>query len=369
MITTNDKDKIIRIFSALRKRGVNLGLRDLLTGLRLLEPEWRKQTGELGLLDDLCLLWCYSSEQIRLFENIIKELEELEEEEARSKTSTEDFQPEVNPPKLDDQESTPVTTKPGRRPTPEHASESSTRDKSATGSDPGAAAVPFSTPVHSGKRRDMSIRRKLTALEMCYAWQKFSLCKTDGSLRDIDIEKTIGQVARTGFFAGPVLRRSRQNNANLIMFIDRRGSMSPFHPILNELVSTAESAPEIRHLKVFYFHDVIKNFVYNDPLLNKHCPIDSVFEEIPNGLQILIVSDAGAARGELDASRMVATKGMLDKLREHSSQIAWLNPMPESRWKGTTAQVVGVLAKMFPLDQNGMSRAIKFILQDHAGRA
>ena len=366
MSSTNDKDRVIRIFSELRKRGMDLGLKDLLTGLRLLEPEWRQQSGQWGLEADLCLLWCYSAEQERLFERVLKE---LEEEEARSKKLEENLSPGARPAGSSDRKLTGAAIKSDRITSPEQMKDSSRSDKSEADSGTvAAAAVPFSAPMHSGKRRDLSIRRKVTALEMSYAWQKFSLCQTDGSSRKIDIEKTIGLVARTGFYTVPAMRRSRQNNANLIMFIDRRGSMSPFHPILNDLVTTAECAPEIRSLKVFYFHDVIKSFVYTDPLLNKHCPIDMVFEDCPKGLQILIVSDAGAARGHLDANRMVATKQMLDKFISHSSQIAWLNPMPESRWRGTTAQVVGALVKMFPLDLNGITRAIKYMLQGYSGR-
>ena len=67
---------------------------------------------------------------------------------------------------------------------------------------------------------------------------------------------------------------------------------------------------------------------------------------------ILIVSDAGAARGYLNEDRIQQTYTLLHRLRKH--RIAWLNPLPRERWKNTSADIISDFVHMFETgDDNG----------------
>ncbi|MCC5613002.1 isochorismatase family protein [Nostoc sp. CHAB 5834] len=52
---------------------------------------------------------------------------------------------------------------------------------------------------------------------------------------------------------------------------------------------------------------------------------------------VLIISDAGAARGNFDQERVDNTKAWIEQLQQSVRYYAWLNPMPSECWRQTTA--------------------------------
>jgi uncharacterized protein with von Willebrand factor type A (vWA) domain len=73
---------------------------------------------------------------------------------------------------------------------------------------------------------------------------------------------------------------------------------------------------------------------------------------------VLIVSDAGAARGGRDQARFRATARLLVGIKQRTAHLAWLNPVPRARWPGTTAQLIGAIVPMHPMDEDGFGNAI-----------
>jgi uncharacterized protein with von Willebrand factor type A (vWA) domain len=45
-------------------------------------------------------------------------------------------------------------------------------------------------------------------------------------------------------------------------------------------------------------------------------------------------------------------------MRRRSTLIAWLNPMPQSRWQGSSAEILAYLVPMFAMDRLGFGDAI-----------
>jgi uncharacterized protein with von Willebrand factor type A (vWA) domain len=58
------------------------------------------------------------------------------------------------------------------------------------------------------------------------------------------------------------------------------------------------------------------------------------------GAGLLMVSDAGSARGYLNRRRALQTADFLAEARRFFPAIVWLNPMPRARWAGTTAALI-----------------------------
>ena len=73
---------------------------------------------------------------------------------------------------------------------------------------------------------------------------------------------------------------------------------------------------------------------------------------------MFIFSDAGAARGGYSEERYELTKEFLAQLKQRLRYIAWLNPMPRSRWLGTTAGEIARLVPMFEVSRLGLQDAI-----------
>ena len=77
--------------------------------------------------------------------------------------------------------------------------------------------------------------------------------------------------------------------------------------------------------------------------------------------ELLIFSDAGAARGNLSLERAHATAAFLNILKRHVSSVAWLNPMPPHRWWGTTAELTAHQVSMFETTGRGFMAMINHL--------
>jgi hypothetical protein len=76
---------------------------------------------------------------------------------------------------------------------------------------------------------------------------------------------------------------------------------------------------------------------------------------------VLIISDAGAARGHRTQERIRAITRFLFQLKRYTSLIAWLNPMPEERWLGSSAEVIAQMVPMYQMDNIGLSNAVDIV--------
>lgn len=354
MISTDNREFLIRVFLQLRQRDVELGVSDLLAGLRLLAGDW--PFADLAdLQQDVRRLWCYAWEHEHLFNEVWREEEQRE--------------PAAEPPAIEPPPAPPSADS-GLRP-----QEASTLPRTPS-SQPAAAppsetlvsTLPVRTPNFSGGRAQLNIRWPLTTRAMAYGWQYLRRMRPDGPLKEIDFDATLDRIARDGSLIAPVYRRTLRHHARLLLLIDRRGSMAPFHSLTNDLLATARQATTIEWVEARYFHDVITGTLYTDPLLNDPLTLDEAMAGCSPDTSVLVVSDAGAARGHLDSDRVLATVKMIADLRRHSPLLAWLNPMPTERWLRTSAQVIQHLLPMFSLDQDGLTDAVKAVRGQHSKR-
>ncbi len=352
MNTADHREFLIRVFLKLRQRDVELGVSDLLAGLRLLDGDWPFD-GLEELRLDVQRLWCYAWERKHVFQEVWQEEEQTE--------SVEDA-PGIAPP--------PPAQLPDSGLRPQEAASlprtAPTESVAAPPSESLLSTLPVRAPNVSGSRAELSIRWPLTTRAMAYGWQYLRRMRPDGPLKELDFDATVNRLAREGRFIAPVLRRTMRHHARLLLLIDRRGSMTPFHSLTNDLLATARQAPTIEWLGACYFHDVVTGTLYADPLLNDPLTLDEALSGCGPDTSVLIVSDAGAARGHLDSDRVLATVEMIGALRQHSTRLAWLNPMPRERWLRTSAQVIQHLLPMFPLDQDGLTDAIKSVRRNHS---
>jgi uncharacterized protein with von Willebrand factor type A (vWA) domain len=215
---------------------------------------------------------------------------------------------------------------------------------------------------------EMNANWPLSRRAMAYGWQYLRRSRADGPATLMDLEATIEKTARQGFFVAPVFRRQMRNHAHLILLVDRFGSMTPFHALSRDLVETVRKMSTLERVEVYYFHNHMADSLCKDAHLNEPEPLDRALANCQPDTSLLIVSDAGAARGHLSVDRVRATGEMLLRLRQQTSLLAWLNPMPRPRWLGASAQLIARLIPMFHLDQTGLTDAVK-IVRGQTGRS
>jgi hypothetical protein len=54
-------------------------------------------------------------------------------------------------------------------------------------------------------------------------------------------------------------------------------------------------------------------------------------------------------------------------IKQCTALLAWLNPVPARRWPGTTAQLIGAIVRMYPMDEDGFSNAVDVLRGQVAG--
>jgi uncharacterized protein with von Willebrand factor type A (vWA) domain len=193
---------------------------------------------------------------------------------------------------------------------------------------------------------------------MVYNWRYLRRPLPDGPADLLDVDATVYRAAQNGFYLAPVYRRRLRNHAHLLLLVDQGGSMTPLHRFTRDLVESAQHESDLEAAEVFYFHNVPGESYYLNPRLTERLSAPQVLEMCDENTGILIVSDAGAARGQLHLPRVQATARFLAALKAYTPHIAWLNPMPRRRWADSSAQFIEGLVSMFPMDPDGMSAAI-----------
>lgn len=180
-----------------------------------------------------------------------------------------------------------------------------------------------------------------------------------GNLTEVDIDATVDKIGEDGFLITPVMIPRRINRAEVLLLVDVSNSMIPFFLVSQLLVSNLQGS-KLGKAEVYYFRNCPGEYFFYHP----QRPGGKLTSEVLAKLHqqrtvVLIISDAGAARGGVNYDRIKLTENFLDELYGCVRQVAWLNPVPENRWRGTSAQGISQLVKMYELDNSGLVAAVR----------
>jgi uncharacterized protein len=201
----------------------------------------------------------------------------------------------------------------------------------------------------------------VTRRQMKQSWRYLRRMAREGPPVELDVEITIDEFARKGMLLEPRLVPLRINCAELLLLIDHGGSMVPFHVLSHRLVETALRGGRLGRVDIYYFHNCPVEYLYCDPDQQEYERIDDILKRLSERTGILILSDAGAARGGLSQERVDVTEHLLQQFEQRLRYIAWLNPMPRSRWPGTSAGKIMRSIPMFDLSRRGFDDAISVL--------
>jgi hypothetical protein len=198
----------------------------------------------------------------------------------------------------------------------------------------------------------------VTRRQMKQSWRYLRRPVREGIPTELDIEATVNQIGQQGVLLEPVLVPRRVNRTELLLLIDQDGSMVPFHALSHRLAETAVRGGRLGKAGIYYFHNCPMDYLYHDSYHQEAEAIDDMLPRLPERTVVLIFSDAGAARGGYSEERIELTEKFLTQLRQRVRYIAWLNPMPQKRWFGTTAGEIADLVSMFEMTRRGLQDAI-----------
>jgi uncharacterized protein len=229
--------------------------------------------------------------------------------------------------------------------------------------------------------------------QVVQAFRRLRKPRRFGPKTEIDIDKTIKNRCKTGISTPVVLVPRRRNITRLIVFVDRDGSMKPFHQFVQMIETSIIRGGRFAHILITYFHaspvdypdyqflqsisgqqgvflpgtminqikPVTEGYVFEDPYLLEPVKLKEILENDGKDASIIIISDAGAAKGERDVMRVVNSLSFIKGIREFTHNYVWLNPLPGNYWEHSPAEQIARYVPMFDLTNQGINRAIEVL--------
>jgi uncharacterized protein with von Willebrand factor type A (vWA) domain len=190
-----------------------------------------------------------------------------------------------------------------------------------------------------------------------------------GADLELDIDDTVRATAHNAGWLDLKLVPERHNTVKILLFLDVGGSMEDHVRLCEELFSAARS--EFKHLVHFYFHNCVYDSVWRDAR-RRHVEQTAVMDLLrtyDRSWRLVLVGDASMSPYEIEKEGGSVErwndepgKAWLSRLFEAYPRAAWLNPVPEKYWDGTTS--IGMIRRlaenrMFPLTLDGIDRAMR----------
>jgi hypothetical protein len=348
---------LLNLFNLLRRQGWVLGIDDYLSALSVVETGIG--VGDREQLKQICtVLWSKTPQEVERLSQLLDRLSDR----ALFTEKTETQSPKDTPTSFPSPRKTNLPDDPVEKVQAEIQAEAKDLEIAESLQSPELSRSTSSPTVPYRFRRDYF---PVTSRQMKQSWRFLRLPVREGVPTELDIKATITQVSREGIFSTPVLRPRRYNRADLLLLIDQKGSMVPFHPLCRQLIETAIRDGKLRQVNVYYFQNCPQKdekkenyLLFRQATLFQPISLRELSITLDRRTVVLIVSDAGAARGWLDRDRIEETEKFLARLQPLVRYRAWLNPMPSDCWKGTSAAAIARTIPMFSLSRQGLNQAI-----------
>jgi len=289
---------LFQVFEELRRQGVPLGVSDYLEAIETI------QAG-VGLEDSasfkgLCrLLWTKSREDQELFDLAFAE---LVEPQLQTISIPEPTRPSKPP-------STPSTAPPqltSDQPEPESQQEPEKEQKPQQQ----RVTLPSRSVGQSFELKteltekphyyQLTPRLPISSRDMAGVWRQLRRPQRVGVPEELNVEGTINSICRSGLLLRLLLQPRRRNQGRLVVLVDQQGSMAPFAPLIEAAIESILRGGLLGKTSLYYFHDCPEGLLYQRPSLTAALPLEAVLDEQAKGNSVLIISDAGAARGYYD---------------------------------------------------------------------
>ncbi|MFP5383833.1 MAG: vWA domain-containing protein [Gammaproteobacteria bacterium] len=192
-----------------------------------------------------------------------------------------------------------------------------------------------------------------------------------GAEEEFDLDETVKSTADNAGLLDIVMRPSRENKVNVLVFFDVGGSMDPHVRICEELFSAARS--EFKHMEYFYFHNFIYEGVWKDNRrrFEQRIPTWDLIYKYGKDYRVIFVGDAAMSPYEINApggsvEHWNEEPGAvwMQRITDHFDKVVWLNPEARHTWDYTTSNVwVQQLVnnRMFPLTIKGIEDAMRVL--------
>lgn len=363
-------------FDALRKsREFSLGIAEYYAFLEALQGGFGLEKDK-GLFDkhqvfELCkLLWLKPNQNYTLFEGYFEQQYPLFNDNTPNNADTIPNKADTTPDNNDkDKDKPPIDLTPAAdKPTPQ-SERQKTRLNVNSSNEVGNTNLPET------ENADIPIRKflltddyfPLAKRQLQQLWRNLPQSRKASSTKTLDLASMVKNMAQKGFLDKIHYQPGYEIINELLVLCDHDGSMVAFDS-LNELITdtlkTVFPNPDQQTQKVnrYYFYNVPQEYVYKNKAHTQYLSMNDLIRKYQNRrVAIIIVSDAGAARGGNTSGRVRPTIRALFELQKITHKIIWLNPMPRNRWAETSAARIANFVPMFACETQELRQATLFL--------
>ena len=209
-------------------------------------------------------------------------------------------------------------------------------------------------------------RPLLQMRQLALLWRRLRRNQRLGVKQELDLQASLRARCELGVLLRPVLRPCRRNTAKLLILADASPSMAPWQPFLKVLEASLAHG-RLGDAALSWFANVPGSSLRvaappQATVARQTARQESLRELLRRfaGGALLVLSDAGSARGLQSRRRVSRTKAFLETAANLGIEVVWINPMPERRWGGSSAAQIereGPVL-MLPLDEENLARAM-----------
>lgn len=190
-----------------------------------------------------------------------------------------------------------------------------------------------------------------------------------GAATELDLDGTIQATSRKGGLLDLQWQAERHNAVKVLLLFDVGGSMDDYIYECEQLFSAARS--EFKHLEFYYFHNCVYESVWkeNKRRYQEGIPTKELINRYSSDYKLIIVGDATMGPyeiaypgGSVEHWNEEPGTVWMQRLTNHFSKVAWLNPQPQERWRyypSISMMNDLVQQRMFPLTVAGLQGAIQ----------
>ncbi|MEM7372057.1 MAG: hypothetical protein AAF587_25800 [Bacteroidota bacterium] len=202
--------------------------------------------------------------------------------------------------------------------------------------------------------------------EMKLNWRYLRTQQQVAPSDELHVPKMVDRLARIGHVE-PVYKRETTYRSQLMILIDVHESMSAFGEFAHTLADFAVKGKFKKVPSVYYFNEIPEKHLYTNIQQTEAIQVQELIDRFNRRkVDLLIISDAGAAKGRYSEERVLRTRRAIRKLQGYANKIVWINPMPEHRWYDSSADYIAdLIVPMFEASNIGLMRAIDVLRGKH----
>ncbi|MBY6062932.1 vWA domain-containing protein [Pseudidiomarina sediminum] len=220
--------------------------------------------------------------------------------------------------------------------------------------------------------RDLDSDSELNNRSMQLALRKLRKFARTGSAEELDLDATIRATSQKAGLLDLKWQAERHNAVKVLMLFDVGGSMDDYIYECQQLFGAARN--EFKHLEFYYFHNCVYEHVWqaNERRFSEKLPTRELINKYGRDYKLIFVGDATMGPyeiaypgGSVEHWNEEAGAIWMQRLLNHFSQAAWLNPQPQAHWQWhhSIDMVQELMAgRMYPMTLDGISQAIRVLL-------